>query len=368
MLLAGGVGTGLHSFEMLRHHMSSTAMESAHAHGHALTESLNLESILAGDISFSLAALIVLVLSIGVKEALFWATLRVARRAHSDVLVANAWHHRADSISSFVALIGVGGAVAGLPILDPIGGILVSGMIVQASLTMLMPTLRELSDSAPTALVQRAEAILDRMMKSDENIVGYQTVRGRKMGPDHLLDLQLQVNPRISVSQSHQISENVRHAILMEIPKVTEVLIHVDVEEHDHSEKPVSTPIATSDIEEAIKVQSMQGFENEILRISHLKVHFLAKGLEVVAEIVPAREGISFKDAVEIARRFRSKLMTLEGVVAADVHLEAMEHEGEEDVTVETSAVLLQDDHNHKHHNHDHHHHDHKQHNHDHRH
>ncbi|KAJ3109356.1 hypothetical protein HDU96_007244 [Phlyctochytrium bullatum] len=324
LLLFGGAGTGYHSFEMLRETLLGVEPHiHAHSHSHGITDGL------AGavDPSLTIMAFALISASIVVKEGLFWATMRVAKKTGSDVLVANAWHHRADSVSSLVALAGVGGAVAGFPWLDPIGGILVSGMIVQASIGMLLPAVRELADSAPKNIITKATDVLTEMKKNDANIIQFNTVRARKMGPDHLVDLQLQVNPRISVSQSHQISENVRHAIMRQVPRVTEVLIHIDVEEHDHSEKPVSTPLATSQIEQEIRQKAMEGFEDEVETISHLSVHFLASGMEVVAEILPARATeISFQQAADLSRRFQQKLMKIEGVVAADVHLETTPH------------------------------------------
>ncbi|KAI8853249.1 cation efflux family-domain-containing protein [Chytridium lagenaria] len=219
ILLFGGLGTGYHSLDLLRTLLLTTPPFP--------TDTL----LLTTPSLLSVLAFAAIAASIAVKEILFWTTMKVAKRTGSDVLMANAWHHRADSVSSFVALVGVGGAVVGMPILDPVGGILVSGLIVQASLTMLFPALRELVDRAPQDILTKATAILTEVQQQERNIIAFNSVRGRKMGPDLFIDLQLQVNPRISVSQSHQISENVRYAILTKVPRVTEVLIHVDVEE-----------------------------------------------------------------------------------------------------------------------------------------
>ncbi|KAJ3219631.1 hypothetical protein HDU67_000119 [Dinochytrium kinnereticum] len=324
ILLAGGLGTGYHSLTLLYALLTPTSPNPITS-----PDLLN-PDLLSADSTLSLLALGVIVTSIAVKEALFWSTLRVARKTGSDVLVANAWHHRADSVSTLVALVGVGGRLAGWEVLDPVGGVVVSGMIIQASLGMLLPALRDLTDRAPQDVVTRTTQILTEMLEMDKNIVGFKAVRGRKMGPDYFIDLQLQVSPRISVSQSHQISENVRHAVITKVPRITEVLIHVDVDEHDHLTHPVTTPSATSSIEHEISVKAMKGFEHEVKRISHLSVHFLSSGLEVDAEIVPMEEEtMTFKQAVGLAQRFRRRLLMLEGVVGADVHLETTEHEEE---------------------------------------
>ncbi|KAJ1550109.1 hypothetical protein HK405_001398, partial [Cladochytrium tenue] len=141
LLMSAGLGTAYHSFEMLRTLMVSTGTAARDAAEAAVAEAAPVAYGYFGDLSaYTLdnpqVAMIAVGLAAGsvvVKEVLFWATMRVARRMKSDVLVANAWHHRADSASGLVALAGVGGALVGLPALDPIGGLLVSGLIVQAS-------------------------------------------------------------------------------------------------------------------------------------------------------------------------------------------------------------------------------------------
>ncbi|KAJ3173972.1 hypothetical protein HK101_010976 [Irineochytrium annulatum] len=322
ILLFGGLGTGYHSFELLRALILSNDGPSASGLEH---------SAMLVDPHLSMLALAAIVGSIVVKEVLFWTTMAVAKKTKSDVLVANAWHHRADSVTSLVALCGIGGAVAGFPFLDPIGGILVSGilrgMIVQASLQVLLPSIRELSDSAPKDTLDRVKEIVAAMQDHDKNILGFNTVRGRKMGPDYLVDLQLQVSPRITVSQSHQIAENVRHAITTKISGISEVLIHVDVEEHDHHvEDAVATKKPTSEIEEEIIRHAMYGLEHEVHEVSHLSVHFLNGGMEVTAEIILERENeISLRDASAIAHKIEDRILQFPGVLSADVHLETTE-------------------------------------------
>ncbi|KAI9352540.1 hypothetical protein DFJ73DRAFT_349360 [Zopfochytrium polystomum] len=147
------------------------------------------------------------------------------------------------------------------------------------------------------------------------------------MGPDLLVDLQLQVNPRISVSMSHQITENLRHALYEKIPGLVEALIHVDVEEHDHAEQPRPTTVPTSDVERDIARAAMEGMEGKVKRISHLKVHYLKGGMEVESEILLSKEDISLRHAFDIADEVQERILRYPGVIAADVHLETSEHD-----------------------------------------
>lgn len=342
LLLSAGLGAGYHSFDLLRKIVLTTPTTDA-ATTNTVSTTINttlpenVDITLLGDLAlYSLDNPAVAALAVGlaagsvvVKEALFWATLRVARKMNSDVLLSNAWHHRADSASGLVALAGVAGVYCGVPVLDPIGGLLVSGLIVQASVGMIVPAMKDLMDQAVEGVGERVRGCLEDLQAKDSNIVGFHSIRARKMGPDLLVDLQLQVNPRISVSMSHQITENVRHELYEKIDGLTEALIHVDVEEHDHSLDPRPS-VPTSDIEHDIARKTLKGMEHLVRSIAHLKVHYLKGGMEVEAEILLAREDISLREAFDIADKVQKKIMGFPGVIAADVHLETSEHIGQE--------------------------------------
>lgn len=94
--------------------------------------------------------------SIAVKEWLYRATLRVARQQHSNVLLANAYHHRSDSLGSLVALLAIGAARVGYPMLDPVGGLVVAGMIAKQGFDVGRDSLRGLVDQVTDDEVQPA--------------------------------------------------------------------------------------------------------------------------------------------------------------------------------------------------------------------
>jgi len=170
-------------------------------------------------------ALSAAVVSIGVKEGLFWVTKAVGEKQGSALLQANAWHHRSDAISSVVALIGVGGAVLGLPLLDPAAALIVSGMIIKAGLESGYQSLQELMDRG------LPESVLGPVRQSVlevQGVEGVHELRGRRMGSTIHLDVHIEVDPWLSVSAAHNIGDAVRQQVHKRHPNVTESFIHID--------------------------------------------------------------------------------------------------------------------------------------------
>ncbi|CAN0898998.1 Metal tolerance protein C1 [Linum grandiflorum] len=135
MLLVTSGGIAWHAVDVLLPLMSvapevishSSSIEGLHNHAHGgHHHGIDLEHPI---LAFSMAAV-----SISVKEGLYWITKRAGDKLGSGLMKANAWHHRADAISSVVALLGVGGSLLGVKFLDPIAGLFVSGMILKAGL------------------------------------------------------------------------------------------------------------------------------------------------------------------------------------------------------------------------------------------
>ncbi|KAI9206210.1 cation efflux family-domain-containing protein [Polychytrium aggregatum] len=336
ILIAAGVGVGWHSYDLLSTSLTQrqdTSEANGRTQGHnddasnqnkAGDDESDAESLIRSRlIEMSPLALLIVGLGIFGKEALYHLTVRAARKAKSDVLMANAWHHRSDAGSSVVALVGVGGAALGFPLLDPIGGILLSGMILKAGIDSGVPAFWELIDASvpPTTLHQVRASLHDTMVR-DSNIVSYGSLRGRKMGPYNLVDLQLQVNPHISVSTAHQIAENVRHQITKDVEDISEVLIHVDCSKHSHVHPAVATTESTSDIERRIHEIALRGVADQVSKITHLTLHYLGEGIQVHADLELIDNATTVAEASEIAKKVRENIMSVEGVCCADIHLE----------------------------------------------
>lgn len=171
------------------------------------------------------------VISLVAKEGLYWYTLAVARRTESELLRANVWHHRTDAASSVIVVIAVGGAFAGLAWLDAVGAIGVALLIGWIGWDLSRRSVCELVD---TGLDWREVAAIRRAIMSVDGVRALHTLRTRRMGGKALVDVHLLLqNPRISVSEGHQISEVVLGKLVKSIDSVTDVTVHIDPEDDE---------------------------------------------------------------------------------------------------------------------------------------
>lgn len=175
-----------------------------------------------------MAAMIVALLSVLSKEAIYHYTMRLARRIKSNMLRANAWHSRSDAISSIVVMVGIGGTMAGLPYLDAIAAVLVGLMVAKIGWDLSWSSVRELID---TALEEDEVEQIRDTIKDVGGVRELHMLRTRRSGSDALVDVHIQVDPRLSVSEGHQIGERVRQTLLEDIDVVSDVTVHVDPED-----------------------------------------------------------------------------------------------------------------------------------------
>lgn len=178
------------------------------------------------------AALVVAAVSIVAKEALYRYTIKAARRLRSNMLRGNAWDHRSDAISSIIVLIGVAGTLMGVPYLDALAAIGVALMIIKIGWELIWQSLRELIDTALDAEV--VEQIHNEIMQVD-GVRRAHTLRTRKSGGDALVDVHIQVDPTLSVSEGHRIGEKARDALMARIEGVADVTVHIDPEDDETS-------------------------------------------------------------------------------------------------------------------------------------
>ncbi|KAM7255133.1 hypothetical protein ACFE04_020374 [Oxalis oulophora] len=177
------------------------------------------------DMAHPVLAFNMTLLSIAVKEGLYWVTKQAGEKQGSGLMKANAWHHRADAISSVVALFGVGGSILGLKFLDPLAGLFVAGMILKAGAETGYESVLELVDAAiPSEQLDKVRNTIIQV----EGVKGCHRLRGRRAGSFLYLDVHIEVGPFLPVSAAHGIGENVRRQIHMSHPGVSEVFIHID--------------------------------------------------------------------------------------------------------------------------------------------
>ena len=162
-------------------------------------------------LSPGMLALAVAAISVLAKEAIYQYTMVIARRHRSNMLKANAWHSRSDAISSIIVMVGIIGSMAGLTYLDAIAAIGVGIMIAKIGWDLAWHSLKELIDTGLET--ERVEEIRESILDVD-GVSTLHILRTRQMGADALVDVHIQVESHISVSEAHYISETVRSKLI----------------------------------------------------------------------------------------------------------------------------------------------------------
>ena len=261
-------------------------------------------------------------IAIIVKEALFHVTRMVGKRTGSRILLANAWHHRSDAISSVAALVGIGGAQWGIPLMDPIAGVLVAGLIIKTGINIGYESIRELTDET---VEEEVLSELEQIMSEIEGVDHFHEMRVRRMGPHLLVDLHIEVDSMMSISAAHQVAERVRLSILEKVSAVNEVLVHVDAEddffeeEGSEASKNIVLMRPQSQIERDVK--KVLNEIPEIQGITHIYCHYLNQKLTVQVNIILDTD-MRIYDAQKIASAARQKIEQIKDIDAADLHLE----------------------------------------------
>ena len=242
-------------------------------------------------------ALAVAFVSIVAKEIIYQYTARAGRRLRSNMLLANAWHSRSDAISSIVVVIGVGGAMAGLPYLDAIAAVAVALMIAMIGWKLLWKSLKELIDTSLDT--DQVDAIRKEILDVS-GVRALHLLRTRHSGSDALVDVHIQVDPALSVSEGHQIGEYVRTKLIDQIDEVTDVTVHIDPEDDELASPCTNLPLR-DEILRRLDAQ-WQGLD-EVPLIDKVLLHYL-DGKVHVDVIIPL-------DAVgpETARKVSTRLI-----------------------------------------------------------
>lgn len=228
------------------------------------------------------------------KEALFRYMLRIAERLRSPMLVANAWHARADALSSLVVAAGVGGSLLGFPFADAVAAIVVGAMIVKTGAGFAWAALSELIDTSLSAEeVNRIRATL----ATTPGVVDLHELRTRRMAHQALVDAHIQVDGRISVSEGHRIAEQARSRVLQSHPEVLDVLVHVDAEADIDPAR-----IVREIPERSALLAHLRGLLGaELGEPQHLVLHYLGNRVEAEWTLGPA--AMAHPGSVEAAKQ-----------------------------------------------------------------
>lgn len=172
----------------------------------------------------------VIAVSIISNEILFHYTRHVGKKIQSQLIIANAWHHRSDAGASLVVLVALIGSLYGFVYLDAVAAVIVGVMIIKMGWDYAWNSVKELVDTAvDPQLLTEIEGII-RQVNGVERV---HQLRSRFMGGDIYIDVHILVSPKISVSEGHYIAQHVHTALLEQIDSIKDVTVHVDPEDDE---------------------------------------------------------------------------------------------------------------------------------------
>lgn len=175
-------------------------------------------------------ALVAAVVSIALKEAMFWYTRFHAKRIDSSALMADAWHHRSDAFSSIGALIGILGARIGFPIMDSLASLVIFVFIAKAAYDIFMDAVDKMVDHACDEETEKQ--IRDCIMKNKE-VLCIDLFQTRMFGNKIYADIEIGVDGSYTLQKAHEIAEAVHDDIERDFPKVKHIMVHVNPAEMD---------------------------------------------------------------------------------------------------------------------------------------
>ena len=178
-------------------------------------------------------------LSILTNEGLFHYTLRAGKKIQSNLLITNAWHKRGDAFASIIVLLSALGTYFNLPYLDLVGAILIALLILKMSFTMIHKNVSELIDAAvdPQTLKKIHDTIL-----AVNGITDVHMLRTRLHAGHIFVDVHILVNPTISVSEGHYISDQVYKTLTEQFKDIIDITVHIDPENDEKTMPSIHSP------------------------------------------------------------------------------------------------------------------------------
>ncbi len=170
-------------------------------------------------------ALAAAAVSIVSKEAMFWYTRGNARKIDSTALMAEAWHHRSDALSSVGALIGIAGARMGFPVLEPVASLIICLLVLKVAVEIFKDAIDRIVDHACDA---EMEARLRQCAEAQEGVLGADLLHTRMFGNKIYVDLEISADGSLSLVEGHAIAERVHEAVEREFPQVKHIMVHVN--------------------------------------------------------------------------------------------------------------------------------------------
>lgn len=176
----------------------------------------------------SLLAVIVTLLSVVSKEALYWYTIKMGRKYNSQAVVANGWHHRSDAFSSVGVLIGIVGAMVlgdKWSVLDPIAAAVVSVFIVKVAIDLVKPCVDELLERS---LPNDVELQIEQTILSVDGVTSPHHLRTRRIGNNYAIEVHIRMDGNLTLHEAHRITSAVERRLKEQFGEGTHVGIHTE--------------------------------------------------------------------------------------------------------------------------------------------
>lgn len=266
--------------------------------------------LVPGILAFGVAAA-----SVIIKEGLYHYTIHAARRIRSDLMRANAWHHRSDSISSVVVILGLLGTYAGLNYFDAIAALGVAVMIAHISGSLGWTAIQELVDAG---LDETQVQTIQHAILSVGGVRDIHMLRTRRSGGTASADVHVQVDPKLSVSEGHLISVQVERVLKHAIEQLTDVTVHIDPE-NDEVPPRSSLPGRNQALEQLETLwRGLPGVRER----QQLDLHYLSGRLEIGVHFPLRLYQENPAAFLSMAQEMRARLQGLEHFGTVDIYLD----------------------------------------------
>lgn len=261
----------------------------------------------------SAITLLIALTSLAAKEGLYRYTMAIANRYGSNILRANAWHHRSDALSSLIVAAGIGGSLLGFGYLDSAAAIVVALMVIKVGIGLAWQALRELVDTGLGT--DDLQSIRDVIL-SISGVKALHLLRTRRVGEQALADVHIIVDDRLSVSEGHQISEIARFRLIKEIAPLADVMVHIDTEEDVNGPSCADLPLR-----DELQKRLDNYFRDipEARQVEHVTLHYL-NGYVDIGLLLPLAAVSNITAAHQLAQCFMDAVKTDPDIRNVDVN------------------------------------------------
>ncbi len=179
------------------------------------------------------AALVAAILSVIVKEGMFQYTRIAAKKINSGALMADAWHHRSDALSSVGAFIGILGAMLGFPVLDPLASVIICVFIEKAAVEIFLDAINKMIDKSCS---EETVSEMEKVILDTPEVVGIDEIKTRLFGSRIYVEVEILTDSSKTLIEAHNTAEAVHDNIEKQFPEVKHCMVHVNPDIKDCAE------------------------------------------------------------------------------------------------------------------------------------